>query len=34
VVLYQNASQYYSRQYHIKMPDAAPFVLTGMWEEF
>jgi len=34
VNLYTQASSYYTRQYHIKMPDPAPFVLSGMWEEF
>lgn len=34
VVLYNNCSSYYTRQYHIKMPDASQFVLSGIWEEF
>jgi len=34
VVLYNNCSSYSPRQYHIKMPDASQFVLSGIWEEF
>lgn len=34
VVLYQQSGQYYTRQYHLKMPDPTKFVLSGVWEEF
>jgi hypothetical protein len=33
-ILYNSCKPYYSRQYHIKMPDNAKFVLSSIEEEF